>query len=132
MVMSKEEAGLDDDEPGGKFLENNGFSDKIVLGAIEGVLIGSDEIMARVDSGASKSSICESLVSRFGLGPIVGTTEIKSANGVEIRDVIEFPFRVAGKDIVAKFSVANRSNMKYSLLIGRNVLNKGFLVDVAK
>ena len=36
------------------------------------------------------------------------------------------------KEIKTDFTLADRSNMKYSVLIGQNILKQGFLIDPSK
>ena len=58
---------------------------------------------------------------------------IKSSTGhAEERYIIKTKIRL-GKDIFdIELSLANRSKMKYPILLGRKFLNKKFLVDVSK
>lgn len=113
-----------------------------VLGLIEHIsIIGEDSkgrergliIKAKVDTGASRSSISKNLVKKLNLGPHKKTTLIKSAIGVERRKVIKVRIRLKGKTLKAFFSVANREHMTYGVLIGQNILRMGrFLVDPLK
>ncbi|MBN2141880.1 ATP-dependent zinc protease, partial [Candidatus Woesearchaeota archaeon] len=36
---------------------------------------------------------------------------------------------LGGKEIESKFTLADRSHMKYPVLIGQNILRKNFLID---
>ena len=134
MVKALKKAGLDDEEPGGK----SSFGDiaeglkPIILGAIEKVIVAGRNFSARIDSGAENSSICESLVGKFKLGPVVDEANVRSANGSTSRDVILIPIKLKGLDIVERFNVSDRRSMMYPVLIGRNILERGFLVDVTK
>ena len=125
---------MDEEEPGGK-----GSSEDlaeglrpIILGAVESVIVAGKDFSARIDSGAENSSICESLVEEFKLGPVVDEANVHSANGSTSRDVILIPVKLKGLDIVERFNVSNRRTMKYPILIGRNILKRGFLIDVTK
>jgi hypothetical protein len=58
---------------------------------------------------------------------------IKSSSGhVELRYVIEIKVIIFNKKIRSKFSLTNRGEMKYPILIGRKLLRKRFVVDVTK
>ncbi len=59
---------------------------------------------------------------------------IRSSNGeVQERYVIEAVVRLYGKDFQVEFSLSDRSDMKYPVLLGRSLLRQGrFVVDVAR
>lgn len=60
--------------------------------------------------------------------------DIKSSNGdVQERYVIRTVIRLFGEDYPTEFSLSDRSDMKYPVLIGRALLRQGrFVVDVAR
>jgi hypothetical protein len=60
--------------------------------------------------------------------------DIRSSNGeVQERYVIQAVVRLYGEDFETEFSLSDRSDMKYPVLLGRSLLRQGnFLVDVAK
>jgi len=89
-------------------------------------------VMARIDTGAFRSSIDKSLAKQLGLLKKENILwkdrfEYRSALGVQARPVIGFTFWLAGRKIQSSASVADRSKMKYKVLIGRQDLG-GFLV----
>ena len=118
------------------FADHPKYKDCAIVGFVERVICksgkGDRSIEARVDTGATKSSIDSSLVEELGLGPVVGERIIRNAHGSERRKIIRIPIVISGKTITAKFTVANRSKLRYQMLIGRNVLRKGFLIDPTK
>lgn len=58
---------------------------------------------------------------------------IRSSNGhIEKRYVITTEILIFGKLQKIEFSLADRSSMKYPILLGRKLLSKKFVVDVAK
>ncbi|MFH1398528.1 MAG: RimK/LysX family protein [Candidatus Woesearchaeota archaeon] len=107
---------------------------KIVLGAVEEIkIIGTDGerfVKARIDTGAKLCSIDMLLVSELRLGPITEAKKIRSANGRSLRLIINVEFVLKGKRCIAKFTVADRSHMSYPMIIGRNVLEDGFVIDL--
>ena len=109
---------------------------KTILGLIEEVTLhtakGDTKILARIDTGAEKSSIDLRLASELRLGPIVESKIIKSANGAKLRPVIEIEIDVCGTLVKEKFTMADRGHMKYRILIGQNILKKGFIIDPCK
>ncbi|RYU81571.1 ATP-dependent zinc protease family protein [Hymenobacter persicinus] len=60
--------------------------------------------------------------------------DIKSSNGdVQERYVIRTVIRLFGEDFDTEFSLSDRSDMRYPVLIGRLLLRRGrFVVDVAR
>ncbi|WP_046246080.1 ATP-dependent zinc protease family protein [Hymenobacter terrenus] len=60
--------------------------------------------------------------------------DIRSSNGeVQERYVIRAVVQLYGEDFEADFSLSDRSDMKYPVLLGRSLLRQGrFVVDVAK
>ncbi len=113
------------------------FSDKIVIGLVEKIkIIGNNdeerELKARVDTGATKSSIDYRLARELKLGPVVESTLVKSAHGSKVRPVVKATIIIKGKKISGKFTLADREHMKYRVLIGQNLLKKGFLIDPNK
>ena len=92
---------------------------------------GEEKLLtARIDSGATSSSIDLTLAEKLKLGPTLRTRLVKSASGVKKRPIVLAKVNIAGTIIEAEFSLADRSHMTYQILIGQNVLKKGkFLID---
>lgn len=89
-------------------------------------------IEARVDTGATRSSIDKKLANSLGLlskdNILWGNKfRYKSATGVQKRQVIGLKYTLQGKKIISSASVADRSKMKNKFLIGRLDMS-GFLV----
>ncbi len=106
--------------------------DKIVVGLTEKVVINGKEVTARIDTGAHRSSICRELYSKLDLGPFVGRVKVKSVNNLEVRPTVQAELEIKGKKVLTVLNVADRSKMKYQLLIGQDVLKRGFLVDPSR
>lgn len=66
--------------------------------------------------------------------PISDQREVKSSNGVsELRYFVETEIELFNKKYTIELSLADRSAMKYPLLIGRKFLKKGpFIVDITQ
>ncbi|MBY0434430.1 MAG: ATP-dependent zinc protease [Cyclobacteriaceae bacterium] len=59
--------------------------------------------------------------------------EIKNSFGeAELRFVIKTKVKIFDKVIRAEFSLSNRGNLKFPVLIGRKILRHRFLIDVTK
>ena len=106
--------------------------EKIIVGFTEKVRIKGKEVVARIDTGAKRNSICVELAAELKLGPIVNTHIIVSPNGKEVRPVIEAEVEISGKKIKSLFNITDRAHMKYRVLIGQEILKYGFLIDPSK
>ena len=109
---------------------------KIVIGLAEKVSIkydgGHKIVIAKIDTGATKSSIDTNLAAELKLGPVIKSKLVKSAHGSKLRPIIEATIELAGKKIKSEFTLADRAHMKYRILIGQNILKDGFLIDPTK
>jgi hypothetical protein len=95
--------------------------------------INSKQYRARIDTGATCSSIDVVLASKLKVGPIVGSLNVKNVHGKKKRPYVFLRVILKGKSIRGKFTLIDRSHMKYRILIGQNVLKKGnFLIDPIK
>ena len=106
--------------------------EKITLGATEEVFIDGKRFRAKVDTGADKSSIGKSLLKKLKFYEERGSIRVRSASGRSIRKKIKLRILIRGKKLVVYFSVADRRKLKYDILIGKNILKRGFIVDVTK
>ena len=110
--------------------------EKTVLGFTEEIKIINNNItktvISRIDTGATKSSIDTALAAKLGLGPVIGTKLVKSAHGNSIRPLVRVTIQIAGKTITSDFSITSRTHMKYPVLIGRNIIKQGFIIDPDK
>jgi len=55
-----------------------------------------------------------------------------SFGNAELRYVIRSRVKIFGKVIITEFSLADRTSMRFPILLGRKLLKKRFVVDVAK
>lgn len=118
---------------------------------------GFVNIPAKIDTGAYTSALhCENIevINEEGLikisfyipdyeGKLTQTSKfstsqfvqkfIKSSTGYkELRYVITARIVIFGKEYNSEFSLTDRQGMKFPVLIGRKLLQKRFVVDVAK
>lgn len=113
------------------------MSEKKILGLIEEIHIRNtqdvkESVLAKIDTGADNSSIDLTLASQLSLGPITKTKNIVSSHGRSIRPVVHLKIEISGVEIEADFTLYNRNHMNYKVLIGKNILKKGFLIDPSK
>ncbi|MBW2983772.1 RimK/LysX family protein [Candidatus Woesearchaeota archaeon] len=110
--------------------------DKTIIGLSEKVTIYGKKkrrsVMARIDTGATKSSMDVKLAAKLKLGPVIKSKLVKSAHGNKLRPVINAEVKLADKKLKGEFTLADRSHMKYRCLIGQNILKEGFLIDPSK
>jgi len=109
------------------------FDGKTIVGLTEMTTLyskdGKKEVLARIDTGATKSSLDLTLASKLELGPVVDSKLVKSAHGSKLRPVIEAEIEIKDRKLKVLFTLADRGHMKYKVLIGQNVLKDGFLID---
>lgn len=113
------------------------YKKKTVVGLVEPVKVTgpsgkTKEVLARIDSGATKSSVDVKLAAELSLGPVLKAKIVKSASGKSLRPVVAAKIFLADTEFKTDFTIADRADMKYRVLIGQNILKKGFLIDPAK
>lgn len=87
-------------------------------------------VLARIDTGAARSSIDKSLAKALGLGPAIKTMKVRSASGRDVRLVVKARIRINSIVVETSFTLADREHMTYKVLIGRNTLKKlDILID---
>lgn len=106
--------------------------DKIIVGLVEKIKINNQEFLARIDTGANKNSVCSEIAKKLKLGPVIKTILVKSSNGVKRRPIVKAELELGGKKFTTIFNISDRQKMKYPVLIGQNILKKGFLIDPLK
>lgn len=138
---------------------------KLIVGQVERVLLAGPEFIyqARIDSGATTSSIDARNVERFERdgedwvrfdipvpsedGSRAEEEELEtlereisrnaniiqaSSEEAERRAVVKLQFSIGDHQQEAEFTLSNRENLEFPLLIGRNILRDVMLIDVGK
>lgn len=106
-----------------------GEQEKVLLTAPDGRTV---EAIARVDTGASSSSIDTDLAEDLGLDlDEAERVTVESSLGRERRPVVNLVLQVAGKSLVTRVNVNNRSSRSNPVLLGRSDLD-GFRVAVGQ
>ena len=121
--------------------------DKISIGILEDVVLlpWGVKVPARVDTGAATTSldarelVVKDEIAEFKLPekyggtkislPVVRWREVRSASGLQRRPVVEIRICVGPKVVRTKVNLVDRSRMSYPIIIGRNVLRRGYVVD---
>ncbi len=125
-----------------------GRSDRVDLPGL-----GLTDIHAKIDTGAYTSSLhCSSAKLVDGKLEFVlldeehpeftgmkftfdeyDQREIKNSFGqAELRFIIKTTVKIHGRTFKTQFSLSDRDNLKFPILLGRRVLKNRFLIDVAK
>lgn len=105
------------------------------IGVKENILIFDSEntphpYVAKIDTGAYRSSIDRDLAEQYGLlknGNSYRKT-IKSALGKEERHIVPLKFIIAGEQISTEATIAARGHLKHEILVGRRDLAP-FIID---
>jgi len=97
---------------------------------------GADDAVstvAKADTGARRTSIDTELAGEIGAGPMVGTTEVRSSgpSATETRPLVDVDLRLNGGWRTVTASVTDRSDMQYSVLLGRDVL-EAYTLDISR
>lgn len=89
------------------------------------------KVTAKIDTGAYRTSICESLAKKLELYKTIKYKKVRSSLGNEERPIIDLSFILDNRSVSTEAFIADRQEMKYDVIIGRKDLKK-FLVDPAK
>ena len=113
--------------------------ERIIIGPIEYVKVighhGEARVKCKIDTGASRTSVDVWLAANIGLGPTVDVARFKSAflDEVRTRPLVRGIVEIAGVRFALPVSVEDRSDMRYPVLVGMDILKSGrFLIDPTK
>lgn len=113
------------------------ISGRAVLGVEEPVTVFAANgetysLLAKIDTGAWRTTLDSTLGQQWNLHkPVVELSHVRGALGHDTRPVVELAFKLRHRLIKTQASLADRTHMKYDMIIGRRDL-KGFLVDPGK
>ncbi|ELY52849.1 ATP-grasp domain-containing protein [Natronococcus jeotgali] len=129
---------LDDSRPSAQPSDASAFDgEPAVIGYTEEVVLsgtsGSKTVLAKSDTGATRTSIDTSLAADIGAGPIKSITRVKSGSSKtsKSRPVVDVVVGVGGNQHTVTASVEDRSHMDYPVLLGRDIL-ENYQVDVSR
>jgi hypothetical protein len=110
-----------------------------LVGPIEYVKVighnGEARVKGKIDTGATRTSVDVWLAANIGLGPTVSVAKVKSAlvDEVRSRPLVRAIVEIDGEKFALPVSVDDRSDMRYPVLIGMDILRLGhFLIDPSK
>lgn len=123
---------------------------KVTIGTVEDVILlpWNVKLPARIDTGAAKSSLDArelkvhedwvefKLPRKYGelqlRLPIVEWRHVRTTEGLERRPIVELEICLGSSRIRTLVNLADRSMVKYPLILGRSFLKKNFVVDVKR
>jgi len=106
---------------------------KTIVGLTEKIKIKDNIITAKIDTGATMSSIHIRLAAKLELGPLLPATKrYKNVHGSKSRALVKVSFKIKNRKMNFTFNIVDRKEMKYKVLIGQNILKKNFLIDPSK
>jgi len=140
---------------------NAAMGEKRIVGGAEWVvfLASGHRVLAKVDTGADTSSLDAAGIQRIGEGTgelkkgdlirfltrspegqrrelqgrIVRFARIKRKGAPsKRRPIVEMDICFAGQKLKTEITLEDRHNFKFPMLVGRNVLKEGFVVDVSR
>lgn len=131
------------------FLITLNLYSKEILGTVDKLdlpLFNLYDIPTRIDTGANSSSLhcmniqkiendfvkCELSNKTYLVEKISKTKDIKNANGIQKRFFVKTQIIIFQKTYTTEISLSNRSNLSYEFLLGRDILEDNFVVDVSK
>jgi hypothetical protein len=109
---------------------------RATIGVVEEVTVvgpkGRVAILARIDTGAARTTLDTDLVARVGLGPVMDRVRIRAsaADEPEEREVVPAKIIIAGREFDVPVAVTDRKDMRYHMIVGIDILrDSGFLID---
>jgi len=123
---------------------------KMVIGSVEEVVLfpWGVKLPARIDTGAGMTSLdvrdltIKNKVAQFRLPekygntlislPVIRYCKVRSSDSRRRRPVVEMELCVGSRRMRVWVNLNDRSHLEYPLILGRNVLNQGFIVDCAE
>jgi hypothetical protein len=109
------------------------------IGVVEEVIVvgpkGRVAILARIDTGAARTTLDTDLVARAGLGPVMDRVRIRAsaADEPQVREVVPAKIIIAGREFDVAVAVTDRKDMRYHMIVGMDILrDSGFLVDPSR
>lgn len=109
---------------------------RTAIGVVEEIVLrgsrGDIKVLAKIDTGAARTSLDTDLAARAGLGPVLDRVRIRAAaaDEPEERDVVAAKVVIAGREFDVAVAITDRKDMRYHMIVGMDILrDSGFLVD---
>jgi hypothetical protein len=96
---------------------------------------GEESVRAKVDTGADRTTIDRELASKLKLDLTGSNVKVKAMGGRQLmeRPLVKAVVTLKGRTFKLTVGVADRSQMRYRMIIGRDILRSGdFLIDPSR
>lgn len=110
-----------------------------IIGVIEQVTVrgpaGEIQVRARIDTGATRTTLDTDLAKKLGLGPVERRVRTRSAaaDRPEERDVVRATIVIDSRVFETHAAITDRKDMKFHMIVGMDVLKRsGFLISPRK
>lgn len=110
-----------------------------LVGAVEPVIVrgrsGSRRVFAKIDTGASRTTIDLELAAKVGLGPVLDTVRVRAAMSEHAvtRALVHAGITIHGEEFDVPVALTDRGDMRYHVIIGMDILKSGhFIIDPTK
>jgi len=106
-----------------------GFTEQVVVSGTS----GRKTVVAKSDSGASRTSIDLRLAADIGAGPIHTVSRVRSGSSKQskTRPVVDLVVGIGGEQYTVAANIEDRTHMTHPLLLGRDIL-KNYRLDVSR
>ncbi len=113
--------------------------ERIIIGIVCPVTLhgerGRESVLAKIDTGAARTSVDTELAAKVGLGPVTDTVKVRAASSAhaETRPLVFAKLELGGQRFELPVSITDRRDMKYPVIVGMDILEMGeFLIDASK
>ncbi|MFB6155948.1 MAG: RimK/LysX family protein [Haloferacaceae archaeon] len=126
---------LDDSVPACKPDSSDSARETETIGATETVTLegrdGAEQVVAKVDTGADRTSVDVEVAAAIGAGPITEYATVRSASRDRstTRPLVDVYLSLGGRWESVTASVEDRSHMNYPVILGKDVLS-GYRIDI--
>ena len=95
-----------------------GYTEPIQIGGTS----GSETVVAKADTGATRSSVDIALASEIGAGPILDSKTVKGGDDGSPRPIVPVTMQVQDTVHEVEVNVRDRSHLNHDVLLGRDIL----------
>ena len=96
---------------------------------------GEESVRAKVDTGADRTTVDGELAAKLKLETTGSKVKVKAMGGRHLmeRPLVKAAVTLKGRTFKLTVGVADRSQMRYRVIIGRDILRSGyFLIDPSR
>ena len=98
---------------------------RLVIGLVENIEFQNGKVYkAKIDTGADSSSVDRNVLAQLGENERGSHKFIKSSLGKAKRQTVYLDVVFHGMKLKERFSIADRSHLKYKVLVGKTLLRK--------